>query len=106
MKNFSTPVKIGLIILFLGIAVMAYGTFLNNETISYYALLIVITGLFIYMAYTFNFTSKSNVNYSNKEKEKKSKKWYMIGPLRNLDLSQESYFLISHISFIFLCNLL
>lgn len=53
---------------------MAYGTFLNNETISYYALLIVITGLFIYMAYTFNFTSKSNVNYSNKEKEKKSKK--------------------------------
>ena len=74
LKNFSTPVKIGLIILFLGIAVMAYGTFLNNETISYYALLIVITGLFIYMAYTFNFTSKSNVNYSNKEKEKKSKK--------------------------------
>ena len=73
MKNFSTPVKIGLIILFIGIAVMAYGTFLNNETISYYALLIVITGLFIYMAYTFNFTSKSNVNYSNKEKEKKSK---------------------------------
>jgi hypothetical protein len=58
------------------------------------------------MAYTFNFTSKSNVNYSNKEKEKKSKKWYMTGPLRNLDLSQEIYFLISHISFIFPCNLL
>ena len=53
---------------------MAYGTYLNSETISYYALLVIITGLFIYMAYTFNFTSKSKVNYSNKEKEKKSKK--------------------------------
>ena len=74
MKNFSKPVKIGMIILLIGIAVMASGTFLNNETISYYALLIIITGLFIYMAYTFNFTSKSNVKYSNKEKEKKSKK--------------------------------
>jgi hypothetical protein len=73
LKNFSKPVKIGLVILFIGIAVMAYGTYLNSETISYYALLVVITGLFIYMAYTFNFTSKSNVNYSNK-KEKKSKK--------------------------------
>jgi hypothetical protein len=74
LKNFSKPVKIGLVILFIGIAVMAYGTYLNSETISYYALLVVITGLFIYMAYTFNFTSKSNVNYSNKKKEKKSKK--------------------------------
>ena len=63
-----------MVILLLGIAVMAYGTFLNSETISYYALLIIITGLFIYMAYTFNFASKSNVNYSNKEKEKKRKK--------------------------------
>ena len=93
MKNFSTPVKIGLVILFLGIAVMAYGTFLNNETISYYALLIVITGLFIYMAYTFNFTSKSNVNYSNKEKEKKSKKWCMIYPLRkSIFISRNIFF--------------
>jgi amino acid transporter len=74
LKNFSTPVKIGVIILLIGIAVMAYGTFLNSETISYYALLIIITGLFIYMAYTFNFVNKSNVNYSNKEKEKKRKK--------------------------------
>lgn len=74
MKNFSTPVKIGVIILFIGMAVMAYGTYLNSENISYYALLIIITGLFIYMAYTFNFVSKSNVNYSNKEKEKKKKK--------------------------------
>ncbi|HEX2408579.1 MAG TPA: hypothetical protein VHJ38_15355 [Nitrososphaeraceae archaeon] len=74
MKTFSTPVKIGVIILLIGIAVMAYGTFLNSETISYYALLIIIIGLFIYMAYTFNFVSRSNVNYSNKEKEKKRKK--------------------------------
>lgn len=74
LKNFSNPVKIGVIILLIGIAIMAYGTYLNNENISYYALLIIITGLFIYMAYTFNFVSKSNVNYSNKEKEKKKKK--------------------------------
>jgi quinol-cytochrome oxidoreductase complex cytochrome b subunit len=74
LKNFSTPVKIGVIILFVGMAVMAYGTYLNSENISYYALLIIITGLFIYMAYTFNFVGKSNVNYSNKEKEKKKKK--------------------------------
>jgi amino acid transporter len=74
LKTFSTPVKIGVIILLIGIAVMAYGTFLNSETISYYALLIIIIGLFIYMAYTFNFVSRSNVNYSNKEKEKKRKK--------------------------------
>ncbi len=74
LKNFSKPVKIGIIILLVGIAVMAYGTFLNDENISYYALLIIITGLFIYMAYNFNFTSKSNVNYFNKEKGKKSKK--------------------------------
>ncbi len=73
MKNFSNPVKIGMVILLVGIAIMAYGTFLNNETISYYALLVIITGLFIYMAYTFNFTSKSNVSYSNKEKEKEKK---------------------------------
>ena len=73
MKTFSTPVKIGVIILLIGIAVMAYGTFLNSETISYYALLIIIIGLFIYMAYTFNFVSRSNVNYSNKEKEKRGK---------------------------------
>jgi hypothetical protein len=71
LKNFSTPVKIGVIILLVGIAVMAYGTFLNSDTISYYALLIIITGLFIYMAYTFNFSSKSNVKYSNKEKKSK-----------------------------------
>jgi hypothetical protein len=74
LKNFSKPVKIGIIILLVGIAVMAYGTFLNDENISYYALLIIITGLFIYMAYNFNFTSKSNVNYFSKEKGKKSKK--------------------------------
>lgn len=71
LKNFSTPVKIGVIILLIGIAIMAYGTFLNSETISYYALLIIITGLFIYLAYTFNFSSKSNVKYSNKEKKSK-----------------------------------
>ena len=93
MKNFSKPVKIGMIILLIGIAVMAYGTFLNNETISYYALLIIITGLFIYMAYTFNFTSKSNVKYSNKEKEKKSKKWSMIHPLRKVRIFSRNSFL-------------
>lgn len=73
MKNFSTPVKIGVLLLLVGIAIMAYGTYLNNETISYYALLIIITGLFIYMAYTFNFSSKSNVKDSNKEKKNKKK---------------------------------
>lgn len=93
MKNFSNPVKIGVIILLIGIAIMAYGTYLNNENISYYALLIIITGLFIYMAYTFNFVSKSNVNYSNKEKEKKKKKWYIIKPYGTLGLSRETYFL-------------
>ncbi len=76
MKNFSTPVKIGVLLLLVGIAIMAYGTYLNNETISYYALLIIITGLFIYMAYTFNFSSKSNVRDSNKEK--KSRKKYTL----------------------------
>ena len=48
---------------------MAYGTYLNNDTISYYALLIIITGLFIYLAYTLNF-GKSNIEYKNREKQK------------------------------------
>ena len=74
LKNFSKPVKIGMTILLIGVAVMAYGTYLNSEIISYYALLIIITGLFIYLAYTFNFVSKSNLDYANKEKEKKKKK--------------------------------
>ncbi|MGE0243152.1 MAG: hypothetical protein AB7F53_06370 [Nitrososphaeraceae archaeon] len=73
MKNLTRPVKIGIIILLFGIGVMFYGTFVNSETISYYALLIIITGLFIYMAYTFNLTSRSNMNYSNKEKKNKKR---------------------------------
>ena len=74
LKNFSKPVKIGMTILLIGVAVMAYGTYFNSEIISYYALLIIITGLFIYLAYTFNFASKSNWDYANKEKGKKKKK--------------------------------
>ena len=53
---------------------MAYGTYLNNDTISYYALLIIITGLFIYLAYTLNFVGKSNIEYKNREKQKEKKK--------------------------------
>lgn len=75
MKKFSRPVKIGMTILLIGVAVMAYGTYLNSDIISYYALLIIITGLFIYLAYTLNFGSKSNLDYTTKEKEKKKKKW-------------------------------
>jgi hypothetical protein len=77
LKNFSKPLKIGLTIMLIGVAVMVYGTYVNSETISYYALLIIITGLFIYLAYNFNFASRSNLDYSNnkKEKEKKKKKW-------------------------------
>ena len=60
-------------ILLIGVAVMAYGTYLNNDTISYYALLIIITGLFIYLAYTLNFVGKSNIEY-NREKQKEKKK--------------------------------
>jgi hypothetical protein len=71
LKNFSKPVKIGMTILLIGVAVMAYGTYLNSETISYYALLIIITGLFIYLAYTFNFASKSNLDYAKGKKKKK-----------------------------------
>lgn len=70
MKNFSRPVKIGMTILLIGVAVMAYGTYLNSDTISYYALLIIITGLFIYLAYTLNFVNKSNVDHTTTEKEK------------------------------------
>jgi len=73
LKNFSKPVKIGMSILLIGVAVMAYGTYLNNDTISYYALLIIITGLFIYLAYTLNF-GKSNIEYKNREKQKEKKK--------------------------------
>jgi hypothetical protein len=73
LKNFSKPVKIGMAILLIGVAVMAYGTYLNNDTISYYALLIIITGLFIYLAYTLNF-EKSNIEYTNREKQKEKKK--------------------------------
>ena len=61
-------------ILLIGVAVMAYGTYLNSEIVSYYALLIIITGLFIYLAYTFNFAPKSNLDYASKEKGKKKKK--------------------------------
>jgi hypothetical protein len=74
MKNFSNPVKIGIIILLIGVAVMAYGSYLNSDTIAYYALLIIITGLFIYLAYSLNLGSKSNLNYTKKEKEKKKRK--------------------------------
>jgi hypothetical protein len=73
LKNLTRPVKIGIIILLFGIGVMFYGTFVNSETISYYALLIIITGLFIYMAYTFSLTSRSNMNYSDKEKKNKKR---------------------------------
>ena len=74
MKNFSNPVKIGIIILLIGVAVMAYGSYLNSDTIAYYALLIIITGIFIYLAYSLNLGSKSNLNYTKKEKEKKKRK--------------------------------
>ena len=74
MKNFSNPVKIGIIILLIGVAVMAYGSYLNSDTIAYYALLIIITGLFIYLSYYLNLGSKSNLNYTKKEKEKKKRK--------------------------------
>ena len=74
MKNFSKPVKIGIIILLIGVAVMAYGSYLNSDTIAYYALLIIITGLFIYLAYSLNLGNKSNLNYTKKEKEKKKRK--------------------------------
>ena len=74
LMKFSKPLKIGMIILLIGVAVMVYGTYLNSEIISYYALLIIITGLFIYLAYTFNFVSRSNLDYANKEKRKKKKK--------------------------------
>jgi hypothetical protein len=74
LNNFSKPVKIGMTILLIGVAVMAYGTYLNSDIISYYALLIIITGLFIYLAYTFNFVSKSNVDPTTTEKEKEKKR--------------------------------
>ncbi len=74
LNNFSKPVKIGMTILLIGVAVMAYGTFLNSDTISYYALLIIITGLFIYLAYTFNFVGKSSVDHTTTEKEKGKKR--------------------------------
>lgn len=74
LNNFSKPVKIGVTILLIGVAVMAYGTYLNSDTISYYALLIIITGLFIYLAYTFNFVSKSKVDHTTTEKEKGKKR--------------------------------
>ena len=61
-------------ILLIGVAVMAYGSYLNSDTIAYYALLIIITGLFIYLAYSLNLGSKSNLDYTNKEKEKKKRK--------------------------------
>lgn len=74
VNNFSKPVKIGVTILLIGVAVMAYGTYLNSDTISYYALLIIITGLFIYLAYTLNFVNKSNVDHTTTEKEKRKKR--------------------------------
>ena len=74
LNNFSKPVKIGVTILLIGVAVMTYGTYLNSDTISYYALLIIVTGLFIYLAYTFNFGSKSNVEHTTTEKEKGKKR--------------------------------
>ena len=74
VNKFSKPVKIGVTILLIGVAVMAYGTYLNSDTISYYALLIIITGLFIYLAYTLNFVNKSNVDHTTTEKEKRKKR--------------------------------
>ncbi len=74
VNKFSKPVKIGMTILLIGVAVMAYGTYLNSDTISYYALLIIITGLFIYLAYTLNFVNKSNLDHTTTEKEKGKKR--------------------------------
>jgi hypothetical protein len=74
VNKFSKPVKIGVTILLVGAAVMAYGTYLNSDTISYYALLIIITGLFIYLAYTLNFVNKSNPDHTTTEKEKRKKR--------------------------------
>jgi hypothetical protein len=74
VNKFSKPVKIGVTILLVGVAVMAYGTYLNSDTISYYALLIIITGLFIYLAYTLNFVNKSNLDHTTTEKEKGKKR--------------------------------
>lgn len=74
VNKFSKPVKIGVTILLVGVAVMAYGTYLNSDTISYYALLVIITGLFIYLAYTLNFGNKSNLDHTTTEKEKGKKR--------------------------------
>jgi hypothetical protein len=74
VNKFSKPVKIGMTILLIGVAVMAYGTYLNSDAISYYALLIIITGLFIYLAYSLNFVNKSNLDHTTTEKEKGKKR--------------------------------
>ena len=73
-------------ILLIGVAVMAYGTYLNNDTISYYALLIIITGLFIYLAYTLNFVGKSNIEYNNRDKQKRKEEEIIL----MLNLQRES----------------
>ncbi|HJS63474.1 MAG TPA: hypothetical protein VJ767_01285 [Nitrososphaeraceae archaeon] len=51
---------------------MAVGTIMMSESFSYYGLLIIITGLFIYLAYSYSFMGRSR--YQIDEGKKKRKK--------------------------------
>ena len=71
-NTLSRPVKIGVIILLSGVGVLAIGTTMMSESFSYYGLLIIITGLFIYLAYSYSFMGRSR--YQMDEGKKKRKK--------------------------------
>lgn len=74
-SNLSKPAKVGIILMLAGVGVVGIGTGMANESISYYGLLIIVTGLFIYLAYTFSYTGKSGkTKYPFDEKKKKRKK--------------------------------
>ncbi|MDR4512789.1 MAG: hypothetical protein MRJ93_13910 [Nitrososphaeraceae archaeon] len=73
--NLSKPAKIGVILILAGVGIVGIGTGMGDESVSYYGLLIIVTGLFIYLAYNYNFTGKfGKTKYPFDEKKKKRRK--------------------------------
>ncbi|MGD1836170.1 MAG: hypothetical protein ACPKQO_10670 [Nitrososphaeraceae archaeon] len=69
-KKVSNPSKIGLAVFLVGIIIVATGTLQKDETFAYYGMILVMIGLFIYIAYSFSFGGKNKINYKEKRKKR------------------------------------
>lgn len=75
VKKVSTPVKIGLIILGVGVLISGLGTSQQIGNLGFYGLVIAFFGLFIYLAYSFGGFGNKDIKMppDNKRKNKKYK---------------------------------